>query len=193
LTPATPEAPRKTRDSVATRKALIEAARELFDEKGFSGATVRAIGERAGADPALIARYFGNKEGLYIATLADESDEAGARYAGLDAEQVVSRLFERWDERGRTPVARAMAAAELDDQVLEQIHSLVGFRLRQPLAEGLAEAGSSEAAELRSEILIGAILGICVTRANGALPLLAEADREQVAELIRKIAGSMIG
>jgi AcrR family transcriptional regulator len=190
---AAPEAPRKTRDSTATRKALIEAARELFDEKGFGGATVRAIGEQAGADPALIARYFGNKEGLYIATLADESDEAGARYAGLDLDQIVSRLFERWDERGRTPVARAMAAAELDDQVLEQIHSLVGFRLREPLAEGLAEAGVSEAAELRSEILIGAILGICLTRANGALPLLAEADREQVAGLIREIAGSMIG
>ncbi|MBN8870119.1 MAG: TetR/AcrR family transcriptional regulator [Solirubrobacterales bacterium] len=193
MKPTASEAPRKPRDSIATRKALVEAARALFDEKGFSGATVRAIGERAGADPALIARYFGNKEGLYIATLADESDEAGARYAGLDPDQVVSRLFERWDERGRTPVARAMASAEPDDQVLEQIHSLVGFRLREPLAEGLAEAGTAEAAELKSEILIGAILGICLTRANGALPVLAEADREQVAELIRKIAGSMIG
>ena len=193
MKPAASEAPRRTRDSIATRKGLIEAARELFEEKGFSGATVRAIGERAKVDPALIARYFGNKEGLYIATLADESTEAGARYAGLDPEQVVSRLFARWDERGRTPVARAMAAAELDQQVLEQIHSLVAFRLREPLAEGLAEAGAAGQTDLKGEILIGAILGICLTRANHALPVLAEADREEVAELIRKIAGSMIG
>jgi AcrR family transcriptional regulator len=193
VTPEQTAPPKKPRDSIATRQSLIAAARELFEEKGFEGATVRAIGERAGVDPALIARYFDNKEGLYIATLADEPDEAGALYAGLDPEAIIGKLFARWDERGRTPVARAMASARLDDEVREQIQALVRYRLRGPLADGLNEAGVDAKAELIGEILIGAVLGICLTRANGALPVLAEADREEVAGLIRRIAGSMIG
>ncbi|MBN8868134.1 MAG: TetR/AcrR family transcriptional regulator [Solirubrobacterales bacterium] len=187
------EAVRRSRDSGATRQALIAAARELFEEKGYGGATVRAIGERAGVDPALIARYFDNKEGLYLATLSDESDQATVKYAGLDPEEIVDRLFHRWDERGRTPVARAMASAELDDEVLEQIRALVRLRLRGPLAEGLEKAGAGSRSDLIGEVLIGAVLGICVTRANGALPVLSEAEADEVAALVRKIAGSMIG
>ncbi len=45
----------------ATRQALLDAARALFGEHGYEGTTRREIGVRAGADPALIARYFGSK------------------------------------------------------------------------------------------------------------------------------------
>ena len=45
------------------------AAQELFAERGFERSTIRDIGERAGLDPTLIARYFGNKAALYLATL----------------------------------------------------------------------------------------------------------------------------
>jgi AcrR family transcriptional regulator len=69
-------APPRRRDAAATRRALLDAARELFDARGFRGTTVRGIGERAGVDPALIARYFGGKAELYQAVL-----DAGARGA----------------------------------------------------------------------------------------------------------------
>jgi AcrR family transcriptional regulator len=181
------------RDSEATRRALLNAARELFEEKGFDGATVRAIGERAGVDPALIARYFDNKEGLYIAALADETDQANLKYAGIEPAEIVERMFRRWDAREGAPVARAMAAAELDEVVLEQVRNLVGLRLSGPLAEGLGVDGQGADSQLRAEILLAAVLGICLTRGNGSLETLAEADREEVAGLIRRIAGSMIG
>lgn len=178
------------RDSEATRQALLKAARELFEEKGFGGATVRAIGERAGVDPALIARYFDNKEGLYLAALSDESSQANLKLAGLDPQEIADAMFRRWDAGEGSPVARAMSSVSLDDVVLEQVRSLVGMRLSGPLCEGLGPGGDSE---LRSEVLLAAILGICVTRGNGSLETLAQADREEVADLIRRIAGSMIG
>src|SRR6478672_4909072 len=65
-------AARRPHDAQASRRALLAAASALFDERGYDAATIRDIGERAEVDPALIARYFGGKEGLYVATLAQE-------------------------------------------------------------------------------------------------------------------------
>src|ERR1700709_461434 len=71
-----PAAARRPHDAEASRRALLDAAREVFDEVGYDRATTREIGERAGVDPALIARYFDSKEGLFTAAIAgaDEID-----------------------------------------------------------------------------------------------------------------------
>jgi AcrR family transcriptional regulator len=49
----------------STQRRLIEAAGELFAEKGFKETTVRDISERAGANLASINYHFGDKEKLY--------------------------------------------------------------------------------------------------------------------------------
>ncbi|HTU92571.1 MAG TPA: CerR family C-terminal domain-containing protein [Gemmataceae bacterium] len=48
------------------RERLLEAAGEIFAEKGFKGATVRDIIARAGANLAMVNYYFRDKERLYI-------------------------------------------------------------------------------------------------------------------------------
>jgi AcrR family transcriptional regulator len=48
------------------RERLLEAAGEIFAEKGFKGATVREIIERAGVNIAAVNYYFRDKERLYI-------------------------------------------------------------------------------------------------------------------------------
>src|SRR5579884_4479174 len=45
---------------------LLEAAGEIFAEKGFKGATVREIIDRAGVNIAAVNYYFRDKERLYI-------------------------------------------------------------------------------------------------------------------------------
>jgi AcrR family transcriptional regulator len=54
-------------DGDRTRAALLNAALEEFAAKGFAGARVRDIAERAGVSKDLIAYHFGGKEGLYLA------------------------------------------------------------------------------------------------------------------------------
>jgi TetR/AcrR family transcriptional regulator, regulator of cefoperazone and chloramphenicol sensitivity len=48
-----------------TKARLLEAAGEEFAEKGFEGATVRAICDRAGTNLAAVNYHFGDKEQLY--------------------------------------------------------------------------------------------------------------------------------
>jgi AcrR family transcriptional regulator len=48
------------------RKRLIEAAGQIFGEKGFKGGTVREISQRAGVNLAAVNYYFRDKEGLYV-------------------------------------------------------------------------------------------------------------------------------
>jgi len=52
-------------DALATRDRLLAAATELFAERGFRGATLRDIAERAGANVAAANYHFGSKERLY--------------------------------------------------------------------------------------------------------------------------------
>lgn len=47
-----------------TKRKVIDAAVSLFNVKGYSGTSVRAIAEKAGVNGALISYYFGNKQGL---------------------------------------------------------------------------------------------------------------------------------
>jgi len=57
------------RRSVETRRALIEAAAQVFVERGFYGATVREIAGRAGFTNPVLYYHFGCKEELYDAVI----------------------------------------------------------------------------------------------------------------------------
>lgn len=61
-------APRR-RDAEATRAAILEAAKAQFARLGYDRAGLRDIAAEAGADVALIKRYFGGKEALFLEAL----------------------------------------------------------------------------------------------------------------------------
>jgi len=62
------------------RTAVLRAAEILFAEKGYSGARVAEIAEKAGVDKRLIFYYFGTKQGLYADILEDFFKRAEPRF-----------------------------------------------------------------------------------------------------------------
>lgn len=58
-------APTDAADACCTRSRLLEAAGEVFAERGYRDATVREICTRAGANIAAVNYYFQGKDGLY--------------------------------------------------------------------------------------------------------------------------------
>ncbi|WP_412540248.1 TetR family transcriptional regulator [Longispora sp. K20-0274] len=63
----TPAPEERQRDAERTRRQLLTAALEVFAAKGYAGARVQDIADRAGVNKRLINYYFGGKEGLYRA------------------------------------------------------------------------------------------------------------------------------
>ena len=68
----------------ATRAAILKAAKKIFAAKGFGAATVRDICTEAGANIALVSRYFGSKSGLYAEVCRSLFDGLAAPLAHLD-------------------------------------------------------------------------------------------------------------
>jgi TetR/AcrR family transcriptional regulator len=60
-----PEPGDRQRDAERTRQRIVDAALAEFADKGYAGARVRSIADRAGVNSQLISYYFGGKEGLY--------------------------------------------------------------------------------------------------------------------------------
>lgn len=54
-----------------TRRAIEDAARNLFAQRGFHGATLADITSAAGKSPAVFYRYFTDKEDLLLALAED--------------------------------------------------------------------------------------------------------------------------
>jgi AcrR family transcriptional regulator len=178
---------RRPHDSEATRQALLTAGGSVFDELGYDRATTREIGERAGVDPALIARYFSCKEGLFLAAIGEAEKEG---HADLTPGEMIAMLLERWDERGHSPISRALASPALSDDVRDQVSEVVGEKLLKPVARRLGERGVPEP-ELRAEILIAIAVGVAMTRANGTLETLAAAPRDAVLEVLEPIVQAL--
>jgi AcrR family transcriptional regulator len=177
----------RTRNASRTRDELLVAASDLFAERGFDGTTTRDIGERAGADPALIARYFGSKAGLYLATL----HTGDAPRDLLDPERLAA-LMSRVGSQGPGPVLRAAVQGHDDDAIQGAAQTALEERLVGPLRSRLMAAGVDRPA-LRAELAVAAFTGIALARAAGALPVLSDASQEDVlgltAELLAAISG----
>lgn len=61
----------RRRDSAATKRALLDAARDVFTRHGYDKAGLRDIAQQAGSDPRLIGRYFGSKEKLFAEVVGE--------------------------------------------------------------------------------------------------------------------------
>ena len=67
-----------------TRRAILEAATAEFVAKGFAGASVNEIADRANVNKRMLYHYFGRKEKLYITVLERVYGSLRAAQSQLD-------------------------------------------------------------------------------------------------------------
>src|SRR5262249_17477624 len=147
----TKEEPLRRRDSAASRGLLLRAASELFADRGYDRTTARDIGERAGVDPALIARYFGGKSPLYVPGLQAEPEPGP--FAPLTDNDRMSRMLDRIVRSGPGPVYQAVLRPYGDSDAQRVALDELRRRAIVPLTEHLAAQGE-EQPELRAEFLL---------------------------------------
>ncbi|MFG3225246.1 helix-turn-helix domain-containing protein [Kitasatospora sp. NPDC048194] len=178
--PATP----RRRDAARSRELLLRAAAELFADRGFDRTTIREIGERAGVDPALIARYFGGKTQLYLATTRLELGDSAP--ADLLDEERLRTLVERVTRRGPGPSFQAAVLPGDNTEVQQAARTYLHERLVEPLYQRFA-AEQVDRPRLRAEIATAAFAGIILARSGGAFAELAEAGPEELLPLLHDL------
>lgn len=64
---------------IATRRAIQDAADQLFEENGYAGTTIRQIADAAGVTERTFFRYFAGKEALLVEDIEAWLPTFGAR------------------------------------------------------------------------------------------------------------------
>jgi AcrR family transcriptional regulator len=175
--------PNSQRRSQDTKARILAAARHLFAEEGYEPTTVRAVAAAAKADPALVIRYFGSKEGLFAAAASFDlripdlsivpREAMGAalarhfltRWEGDPADNALRILL-------RAAATNAAAAARCREIFSQQV---------LPAISRVAPAGDAA----RRAALVGTqLLGFALCRYILSLPAVMDMDRETAVAIL---------
>jgi AcrR family transcriptional regulator len=156
------------RRSDATKAAILLAAREQFAACGYQGATIRAIASSAGVDPALVMRYFGNKEGLFAAAANFDLrlPDLGALPRDRVGTALVEHFLDRWD--GDETLLALMRAAVANEMAANRMRSIFSTQLTPVVARLCGEPRPAAAA--RAGLVASQILGLALVRYVLRLP-----------------------
>jgi AcrR family transcriptional regulator len=166
-----------------TRGALLAAARTEFAERGFDGATVRLIAERAGVDPAMVNHWFGGKEALFTAAL-DLPVDPGTLIAEVVpgdpdrlGERIVGRFLTLWDHAGG---GRPLAALVRSIASHEAAAALMRQFITRVLVRRVVASVAPDQLDLRAGLVGSQLVGLGMVRYVLRLEPLASADHATV-------------
>jgi AcrR family transcriptional regulator len=165
----------RTRSATTTRAAILDAARSRFGEHGYERTTLRAVASDVGVDPAMVIRYFTNKEGLFAEAASPElhlPDLTGVPHDQLTA-TLLPHFFRVWEHEGTfLPLLRAATSNPAAAEALRTV-----FRSQiVPVVSAIAPDRPVE----RAAMLGSQILGLVVSRYILRTPVLVEMDDEQL-------------
>jgi AcrR family transcriptional regulator len=194
--PGTTKGTRRAHDADATRRALLTAAQRLFGQRGYERTTTREIGEAAGADPALIARYFGSKADLYLAAVAADRladsdgpvDPDSVESPFADLAEVAEVVLRRTAAHGPGPVLQALARDDASPEIRAAASARLIRRMVEPIAADYDAAGVDRPV-LRAQTAVAAVIGVALGRSLGWFDELHGADPDELAGLLVEALG----
>jgi AcrR family transcriptional regulator len=167
---------KRRRDPEASRAAILEAAREVFNERGYARATIREIARRAGVTHGLVMRHFGSKE------QALPGPRVAAEVAPGDLDTLPERIAAAFVAEtepaggGQTPfvVALIRSAATGEDAAMPLYAAAereVTAAFRQVLGPGT---------EVYANLLTSLVIGVTFVRHVARTGALAELTRDEL-------------
>ncbi len=160
----------------ARRTAILEAAEQVFAERGYDGASIADIARAAGAAKSVIYDHFASKAELHKAAFEARAQELHAHVAEAVAEK--ERAGERARERLRAGVDAYFRYVESHpaawnllvrdapaDQELVEYHADFQRRAREAVAalvvpDHVKDPARRRSKELRAEVLRTSITGL---------------------------------
>ncbi|MFJ1768212.1 TetR family transcriptional regulator [Amycolatopsis sp. NPDC088138] len=174
--------PGRWRSGAESRQRILRVARELFDQHGYNGTTVRMIATAAEVDPAMVFYFFGTKQKLFGAVIDLSADVPPAIDSIFDGdvatigERVVRTLVENLDKSDRTPLVMLTRSAPTDPKSEALLREFIDRELTGRLA---ALLGTPDAA-VRAGMVNVQILGLAVARYIVHLEPIASASVDEL-------------
>ncbi|MDN5860836.1 MAG: TetR family transcriptional regulator [Pseudonocardia sp.] len=165
-----------------TRRQLLDAARAAFVELGYDGATVRAIAERAGVDPAMVNHWFGSKERLFTSAmefpvdLGTILDTVLPGDPGQIGERIVATFLTVWDATGGGPLAALIQSVSGHEAAAQMLRDFV----MTVLVKRLVDAVTPDRPALRANLIGSQLFGLGMARYVVKLEPIASADHRTV-------------
>jgi AcrR family transcriptional regulator len=145
---------RRDESQAQTRQALIDAASDLFEAKGFIATSIAEVADEAGYTTGALYSNFANKEDLYLAVIERQvATEMAALGEALSAEpttagriELVGRWYVSHAGQGRR---RARAFAEVALMAQNNADTLARLRQqREALHQSVADLVHQQEVEL---------------------------------------------
>lgn len=177
------------RGATATSATIVQAAGELFSERGYDGASTRDIAERAGVNVALINRYFGSKAGLFEAAIVPmltihgmaEGDMAGF------AQRIAAHYFGPLPDKTADPILAVLRSTGSAD-IADSLRTTIRVRLVDELAANL----DGPDATTRAAMIVMQIAGVdLMVRVLRVLPA-DEGERDALRDLFAKSVQNLV-
>ena len=170
---------RRAGDS-GTREAILDAATKLFSQRGYDGSSLRAIAAAAGVDPALIRHFFGDKDTLFAAVVADRTTIMERLAGSLAGDQssvglrVTGTCLRLWEEPQTRLILLAITrSATTSERAAQMLTEALGGKI-------WATAGP-DAEQIRRITFAGShLFGLAVARHIIKQPAVAEMDLDQL-------------
>jgi AcrR family transcriptional regulator len=168
----------RLRNAAATRAAMLESARRHFARESYENVGLREIAGDAGVDPALVGRYFGNKEKLFReAVRGDDGDMMHGISRETLAAHFTSLILDEEGEDSADTTARI-------DRLLILLRSASSPKASQIIREAIDEdilepvaavLGGAEA-EMRAGLCLAVLMGTGILRSAMAIEPLHRID-----------------
>jgi AcrR family transcriptional regulator len=178
--------PPTPRRSDATKAAILAAAREHFGKYGYQAATIRAIAASANIDPAMVMRYYRNKEGLFAAAAEFDlrlPDLDGVPRSAVGA-ALVQHFLERWE--GDEILTALLRSAVTNEAAAERLRTIFATQLGPLVARTSGEPRA--AAATRAGLIATQVLGLALCRYILKLPPVVGLKRQ---ELVRRVGATV--
>jgi AcrR family transcriptional regulator len=156
------------RNAAATRQRILEQAQGQFARLGYTAVTVKGVADAAGVSPNLITRYFGGKDGLFLAATQVEIpvvDSFDGDRSTLGA-RLAASIVQRWSgNAGEDPLLVLQRASGERPQAAEALAAFLDTNSLEPLHRYLRDSGLKDAeARDRAAAIDAFVLGVSTRR-----------------------------
>lgn len=171
-----------------TREAILVAARRIFSEQGFDGASIRAIATDAGVDPALVHHYFGTKDHLFITAMRVPIDPGkiipGVLAGDIDhlGERIVRAVLTLWDSPAGTAAAALLRSAVQKEWTARLLREFLTTQILRRVTERFGL--DREEAQIRAALVVSQIMGMVMTRYIIKVEPMAHASPDFIVEMV---------